>query len=216
MASAYEKVIQDYQDKGYIRKVSPEQLENGKQWFLPHFPIVKKDRTTTKTRLVFDASAQFQGISLNNNIHVGPKLQRDLPTVLARFRRKPIGIMCDIAEMYLQIELDSADKPYHRFLWRGLDAGHPPEVYEFNRVVFGVNASPFLAQLVTQAHDRSNQTEYQLAAEAILKSTYMDDCMDSVDHEEAGLCLYGQLSNLWSKAGMHARKWTSNFINIME
>ena len=118
-ASAYEKVIQDYQDKGYIRKVSPEQLENGKQWFLPHFPIVKKDRTTTKTRLVFDASAQFQGISLNNNIHVGPKLQRDLPTVLTRFRRKPIGIMCDIAEMYLQIELDPADKPYHRFLWRG-------------------------------------------------------------------------------------------------
>ena len=40
--------------------------------------------------------------------------------------------------------------------------------------------------------------------------------MDSVDHEEAGLCLYGQLSNLWSKAGMHARKWASNSINIME
>ena len=124
--------------------------------------------------------------------------------------------MCDIAEMYLQVELDPADKPYHRFLWRGLDTGRPPEVYEFNCVFFGVNASPFLAQLVMQTHARSNKTEYPLAAETILKSTYMGDCMDSVDHEEAGLCLYGQLSNLWSKAGMHARKWASNSINIME
>ena len=107
------------------------------------------------------------------------------------------GSMCDIGEMYLQFELDPANKPYHRFLWRGLDAaGCPPEVYEFNRVVFGVNASPFLAQLVTQTYARSNQTEYPLAAETILKSTYMDDCMDSVDHEEAGQCRYGQRSNL--------------------
>ena len=63
-----------------------------------------------------------------------------------------LDFMCDIAEMYLQIELDPADKPYHRFLWRGLDAGRPPEVYELNRVVFGINASPFLAQLVMQTH----------------------------------------------------------------
>ena len=108
------------------------------------------------------------GISLNNDIHVRPRLQHDLLTVLTRFRRKPIGLMCDIAEMYLQMELDPADKSYHRFPWRGLDAGRPPVVYEFNRVVFGINASPFLAQLVTQTQARSNWKEYPLAAETIL------------------------------------------------
>ena len=80
-------------------------------------------------------------------------------------------IMCYISEMYLQIEPDPADKPYHRFLWRGLYAGHPPDVYELNGVVFGINASPFQAQLVTQTHVRSNQKEYPLPEETSLKCT---------------------------------------------
>ena len=45
-----------------------------------------------------------------------------------------------------------------------------------------------------------------MAAETIKKSTYMDDSMDSVHSEEQGIELHHQLSDLLSKAGMHARK----------
>ena len=51
---------------------------------------------------------------------------------------------------------------------------------------------------------------YPRAAETILKSTYMDDSMDSVMSEMEGIKLYKQLSELWQKAGMHAHKWLSN------
>jgi len=37
-----------------------------------------------------------------------------------------------------------------------------PEVYEFERVVFGVNCSPFLAQFVAQEHARKLSAEFQL------------------------------------------------------
>ena len=38
--------------------------------------VVRLDKVTTKTRIVFDASAKFSGIPLNEVIHQGPKLQR--------------------------------------------------------------------------------------------------------------------------------------------
>jgi len=45
-------------------------------WYLPHFPIVKMSKSTTKVRIVFDCSARYNGISLNDVIHVRPKLER--------------------------------------------------------------------------------------------------------------------------------------------
>ena len=48
----------------------------------PHFAVVRNDRVTTKTHMVFDASAKCNGVSLNDMIHQGPKLQNELFDVL--------------------------------------------------------------------------------------------------------------------------------------
>ena len=136
--------------------------------------------------------------------------------VLLRFRKENIALVCDIAEMYMQIKLNSCDKPYHRFLWRSLDTAKVPDVYEFNRVVFGVNCSPFLAQFVSQKNAKDHSDQFPRAAETVLKSTYMDDSMDSVSSVEEAVQLYHNLSYLWGKAGMHARKWLSNSPEVLE
>ena len=166
--------------------------------------------------MVFDASAKYKGVSLNDMIHHGPKLQNELFDVLLRFRRYPIAVVCDIAEMYLRIELNPDDRPFHRFLWWNLASNEKPCEYEFSRLVFGVNASPFLAQFVSQHHARIFEDIYPRAAETILKSTYMDDSMDSVMSESEGITLYKQLSKLWDKAGMHAHKWLPNSQAILQ
>ncbi|XP_012556468.2 uncharacterized protein LOC105844406 [Hydra vulgaris] len=44
----------------------------------------------------------------------------------------------------------------------------------------------------------------------------MDDSMDSVETEEKAIELYNQLTQLWKKAGMTARKWISNSKIVME
>ena len=146
-------------------------------WYLPHFAVLSPDKETTKTRTVFDVSAATEDVSLNSLLHAGPKLQRDLVEVLICFCEKPVAVVCDLSEMYLQISLEQKDRRYHRFLWRDMDYDRPPDVYEFQRVVFGVNASPFLVQYVTQQHARINAATLPLAAEAVLSSTYMDDMM---------------------------------------
>ena len=73
--------------------------------------------------------------SLNDAIYQGPKLQRERFSVLLRFRKRPVALVCDIAEMYLRISLAPEDRPFHRFLWRSLDQTSTKDVYEFNRVV---------------------------------------------------------------------------------
>ena len=214
IADSYSKCIEQYIEKGYVRKIMEHEKSKSK-WYLPHFPVIRLDKETTKTRIVFDASAKYDGVSLNDIIHQGPKLQRDLFDVLLRFRRFPVAVVCDIAEMYLRIGITPEDKPYHRFLWRGINQNSHPDIYEFDRVVFGVNSSPFQAQFVLQYHAQKCQKDFPVAAEIIQKSTYMDDSMDSTLSDENAIELYKQLSRLFTKAGMHARKWLSNSSTLL-
>ena len=217
VAEEYKATIQAYVEKGYLRKVpSHEQLPNDAVWYLPHFPVMRTDKATTKVRIVFDCAAKCNGISLNDMIHAGPKLLQGLFNVLVRFRRNPVGIACDIKEMYLQIEVKEQDRSHFRLLWRDLDPNREPDVFEFNRIVFGKNSAPMESQFVAQENARRNQDRYPLAAETVLKSTYMDDSIDSVEKDEGGVELYRQLKALWGAANMQARKWISNSPEVME
>ena len=114
----YQRTIKAYVEKGYLRKLSPEEKLTPSAWYLPHFPIVKLEKSTTKVRIIFDCAAKHEGVSLNDAINAGPKLQAELFDVLISFRRNPVGIACDIKEMFLQIEIEEKDRPYFRILWR--------------------------------------------------------------------------------------------------
>ena len=196
LGEAYKTVFQSYQDKGYINKVPRDEGKPVQVWYLPHFPLLRPDKSTTKTRIVFDASAKFNDVSLNDIVLQRPKLQSDLFALLLRFRRDPVALMCDIKEMYLQIKLKPEDQPYHRFVWWDLETDREPDVFEFNRVVFGVDSSPFQVQFVDQEDARRHQSIFPLAAETVLKSTCMDDSMDSVPSVKTAVELYSQLSQL--------------------
>ena len=210
----YKNIIDSYLKKDQIRKVSNQ--ENDKRWYLPHFAAERPEKETTKTQIVFDASAKENGVSLNDVIHCGPKLQSDLCEVLLRLRKNPVALVCDISEMYLQVGLEVKDRKYHSFLWRDMDQNCLPDNYEFKRLVFGVNSCPFLAQFVSQSHAENNKIKVPKAAETILKVTYIDDSMDSVGNQDEALQLHKDLTMLWQSAGMHPRKWISNSAEVME
>ena len=46
----YERIISQYIEKGYVKKVTTsEECEDIIiKWYLPHFPVVRKDRSTIK------------------------------------------------------------------------------------------------------------------------------------------------------------------------
>ncbi|XP_047123010.2 uncharacterized protein LOC105849104 [Hydra vulgaris] len=211
LGEEYNNIIKQYQEKGYLEKINKRDLGDG--WYLPHFLILRPDKSTTKVRIVFDGSAKFNGKSINDVIYQGPKLQQDLVTVLLRFRKYPVALACDIAEMYLKIGIHKDDQRYQQILWRNLGLTAEPEVFQFNRLVFGIN-SPFMAQFVTQEHARKYAKKFPLASEAVLEATYMDDTITSVVDEKVGIQLYKELKLLWGSAGMFARKWLSDSVEV--
>ena len=212
LKAEYEKIINNHEEKGYIRRV-PDLVKEPSGWLLPHFPVVRRDKETTKVRIVFDAAARSYKKCLNDFIETGPKLQNDLVDVLLRFRRYEVALMCDISEMYLQVGIQQEDRKYLRFYWRKEDK---LTVYEFNRLVFGLNTSPFLAQFVSQENARKFIIEFPRAAEAVIDSTYMDDTLDSVAMVDEARTLKKELQIVWRAAGMEVKKWASNSAEIME
>ena len=61
-----------------------------------------------KIRVVFDCSAKYGGISLNDQLLKGPDLTNSLFGVLSRFRQERIALMADIESMFYQTALISA------------------------------------------------------------------------------------------------------------
>lgn len=111
LRQAYVDTIDEYFRLGQMHPVTTSENEhrtitNGSESFsccyLPHHAITKESSTTTKTRVVFDASAKTaNGKSLNNILMVGPTLHNDLLAILLNWRFKRFAFMADIEKMYL-------------------------------------------------------------------------------------------------------------------
>ena len=59
VAKRYKEAMNANVEKGYVRKLRPNEGEDGPSWYLPHLPVIREDRKTTKVRIVFDSAARF-------------------------------------------------------------------------------------------------------------------------------------------------------------
>ena len=139
----YSAFIKVFIDMGHLEKVPIYELELSRNCYLPHHCVTKESSSTTKLRVVFDASAKTtSGLSLKDCLLVGPKLQADLFHILIRFRFFKVAMSADVAKMYRQVELCPRDKDLHRLLWRF----HQTEsigTYRMTRVTYGVASSSY-------------------------------------------------------------------------
>lgn len=72
----YDSVLQEYLDLNHMRLAV-----SSSPYLLPHHAVYK-DSSTTKVKVVFDASAKDPtGVSLNDRLYIGPKLQQDITRI---------------------------------------------------------------------------------------------------------------------------------------
>ena len=151
-------------------------------YYLPHHCVFKEDSTTTKLRIVFDGSAKTSnGVSLNENLMVGPVVQNDMFTILNRFRFKVVALSADIAKMYRQVELDSPDKDFHRLLWRNSKSEEIQHL-RMQRVTYGIASSAFHSTRCLK--EVASQTQFESVAYALNNCFYVDDFLGGADSIE--------------------------------
>ena len=166
LARRYTDVIESYIRDGYARKVTPDEMPQGRrQWYLPHHGVVCP-RKPDKLRVVFDAAARYRGTSLNENLLTGPDLAISLVGVLLRFRQRPFPVSADIRAMYHQVRVTEADQPALRFLWRGADREREPDTYQMQVHVFGAASSSCTANYALRRCASENALEFPEALAA--------------------------------------------------
>jgi len=114
------------------------------RYYLPHHVVFKSSSSTTRTRVVFDGSCRSSnGLFLNDTLLVGP-IQRDLYSIVLRFRTYQIAFTADIAKMYHQVRIHEDGRTLQRLLWRR-SAEEPLGTYELSTVTYGSASAPYLA-----------------------------------------------------------------------
>ena len=222
LLTEYDNIIQDQLKNNIIEKVTPESYDVGKTTYLPHRPVVKKDRSTSKVRVVFDASTRNQGPSLNQCLYPGPSLTTSLFSVLLRFRSYNYAVVADIKQAFLQINLNEQHRNYVRFLWftdiskinfENFENCELQE-YRFCRVIFGVTSSPFLLTATIKYH--FTQYEAESLIEKILKSLHVDDFTGGADTQEESYNLFRECKEKLADGGFMLRKFQSNSNELEE
>ncbi|XP_076483009.1 uncharacterized protein LOC143304429 [Bombus vancouverensis nearcticus] len=204
----YRAVIQEYVELGHMTKITTDNCTDD-GYFLPHHGVIKESSQTTKLRVVFDGSAPTTtGVSLNDVLHTGPKLQDDLFFILLRFRSHQYVITGDVEKMYRQFLVRPEDRKFQQILWRNSDG--EVDSYQLNTVTFGLSAAPDLAiRCLKQLADDGGH-RYPRAATVLQRDFYVDDVLTGVDRKVEARSWRTELTELLELAGLNIRKWASN------
>lgn len=87
----YSNFIEEYKSLGHCKEITEANDVPGKlKYYMPHHAVYRPSSSSTKLRVVFDASAKPpSGVSLNEVLKIGPVVQSDLLSILLRFRKHP-------------------------------------------------------------------------------------------------------------------------------
>ena len=202
---AYDSHIQQLENDGHIERTQQGDVP---ECYLPHRGVVKSSSTTTKLRIVYDASAKSAGLlSLNDALEKGPNLLPLLWGILLRFRVGCVAVVGDLEKAFLQISLQENERNVCCFLWK--PPGGDTVVYRFTRVFFGATSSPFLLQVVLKHHLEKETTEEDVAR-TLLRNLYVDDTVNSVNNDIEAEEFWHKSVQIFRRGGFNLRKLQTN------
>ncbi|XP_039451131.1 uncharacterized protein LOC120430111 [Culex pipiens pallens] len=170
----YSAFLTEYLTLGHMKEV---QHVNDGGYYIPHHAVYKASSSTTKTRVVFDASAKTtSGLSLNDTLDVGPTVQNDLLSIILKFCTHPVVLTADIPKIQLK-------------------------VYELQTVTYGLASSPHHATraLVQLATDEGK--DLPLAARVVKRDSYVDDFLTGGSSVAEVVQIYEELTELLRRGG---------------
>ena len=204
----YDNIINEELVEGTVE----EALENptgDRVYYMPHRPVVRQDATSTKVRMVFDASAKPNASagSINDCMFTGRPLQPQLWDILVRTRLMQNLVLADIQKAFLQIEVKEEDRDSFRLLY---NVNGVEKHLRFARVPFGREASPFVLGATLHHHLNQQPAEFQYTVDALKKNTYVDNLMHGGEDVEDLVKFKEESSTILESGKFPVHKWESN------
>jgi hypothetical protein len=213
-------VLQEYDNimKGQIKQgileQAPEAATGKRVFYMPHRAVIKATAETTKMRIVYDASARENNgsPSLNDCLHTGPALQPLLQDVLLRNRFKPIALLGDIKQAFLQIGIHEEDRDAIRLHWVKDLINKEIMTLRFTCLPFGCAPSPFVLNATLAEHLESymGENDRTKVIEEIKENLFVDDLTSGGDNVEEAMLIKETAIKVFSDGGFILHKWHSN------
>ncbi|XP_064488356.1 uncharacterized protein LOC135400454 [Ornithodoros turicata] len=216
LLEAYDVAIRQYYRDDMAELVGEDAQTEHFTYYMPHQAVVREASSTTKLRVVFDASSHApRSLSLNDNLQSGPNLTADLVALLLNFRQHNGALVADMEKAFLQIQVKESDRDSLRFLWYD-HIPRPQEdtpnivTFRMKRVPFGTTSSPFLFAATLKHHFENMAHKFPRSSKLLSESMYVDDLLTGSKDEEAALKLYEDANDIMTEASMKLHKWASN------
>ncbi|XP_036347984.1 uncharacterized protein LOC118757376 [Rhagoletis pomonella] len=119
--------------------------------------------------------------------------------------------------MFHRVNIREGDMHAQRFLWYDEgDKARYPSIYVMRAMTFGLNCAPCIAHFIRDKNADDFKDQFPRAVEAIKKSHYVDDLIESADDEKSALELAKQIKQIHAAAGFQIRGWSSNLTSVVE
>ena len=198
-------------------ELAPPLSPDRERWYLPTFGVYHPKKPK-KIRVVFDSSAQYDSVSLNNVLLTGPDLNNTLLGVLIRFRREAIAFTADIEQMFYCFLVREEDRDFLRFLWfQNNDPSKAIVDYRMNVHVFGNSPSPAVA--IHGLHKSVQDSEFHVDPDVqhfVLHDFYVDDGLKSLPTVQAAVSLLKRTQDVLSKSNLRLHKIAANNKEVMD
>ena len=214
LAQQYKQFLSEYEELGHMKLATFS--NDGIECFLPHHAVQRAESSTTKLRVVFNASAKTtSGLSLNDVMQRGPNLQQDLQALLLKWRQYRYVFTADIEKMYRQILISESDQKLQKIFWRA-QTGQPIRAYQLTTVTYGTNSAPFLAMMTLRKLAADEKHNFPTAARIMLEDFYMDDLVSGAHTINEGKSSIAELNSCLSSGKFLLRKWSANEKRLLE
>ncbi|XP_044586043.1 uncharacterized protein LOC123266074 [Cotesia glomerata] len=207
LKTLYMQFMKEYQDLNHMQPAALQ--SSAAQYFLPHHGVLKEDTNTSKIRVVFNGSKPTSsGLSLNDIMHTGPKLQVNIFDVLITSRKHRFIFITDVTKMYRQIQVHEDDQDLQQILWFDEQGNIIP--FRLTTVTYGTKSAPYLAvrALLQLVEDEGHR--FPLAITPLTKGRYVDDISGGADDFASLQAVADDTESLCTAGGFPLAKWASN------
>ncbi|CAI6342683.1 unnamed protein product [Macrosiphum euphorbiae] len=213
LSNEYDNFLMEYLKLGHMEKIGQFNETQSNGYYIPHHAVFKSTSTTTKLRVVFDASTiGSTGKSLNDLLMKGPVVQPTLYSTLLRFRVHQVALTADIEKMYRQILVHNDDCQLQKIVYRSRPTNELQE-FMLKTVTYGTKTAPYLAtRCLVQLGNTCTDPDL---ARIIQRDFYVDDLLTGADTEEQCYEIFQKLTSVLNGAQLPLRKWCSNSSTLL-